>query len=155
MKKQITVALLGLALVFASAATASARAGVAMRIHVPFDFVAGGRQLKAGGYTVRRVRTDAEGALIIRSLDGRQAAVVITNAGGATPARAAMSFRRYGGRYFLAEVSIPGTASVRELPKAGAERQAERESVEEAKAGGEVKTAGGEVKTVTIVGGLQ
>lgn len=148
MKKQITVALLGLALVFATAAAASARAGVTMRIHVPFDFAAGGRQLKAGGYTVRRVRADAESALIIRSQDGREAAIVITNAGGAAPARAAMSFRQYGGQYFLAEVSIPGTASVRALPKAGAERRAERELVEEAK-------AGGEVKKVTVFGSLQ
>ena len=148
MKKQITVALLGLALTFAMAAAASARAAAVMRIHVPFDFVAGGKQLKAGGYTVRRVRADAESALIIRSVDGRDAAIVMTNAGGAPAPRAAMSFRQYGERYFLFEVSIPGTASARELPKAGAERKAERELVEEAK-------AGGEVRKVTVIGSVR
>jgi hypothetical protein len=148
MKKQITVALLGLALTFAAAATASARAGVAMRIHVPFDFVAGGKQLHAGAYTVRRLRGDAESTLVIRSEDGREAAVVITNAGGAPAPRAAMSFRQYGDRYFLAEVSVPGTASVRELPKAGAEKRAERELIEEAR-------AGGGVKNVTVIGSVR
>jgi hypothetical protein len=118
-----------------------------MRIHVPFDFVAGGKQLHAGDYTVGRARTDGESALIIRSLDGRDAAIVITNAGGSPAARAAMSFRQYGERYFLSEVSIPGTASVRELPKAGAEKKAERELVEEAKAAGP--------KSVTVFGSVQ
>jgi hypothetical protein len=147
MKKQITVALLCLALTFASAATASARSAGTMRIQVPFDFDAGGKHLHAGSYTVRRVRSDAESALIIRSEDGREAAIVMTNAGGAPAARAAISFRRYGEQYFLAEVSIPGTASARELPKAGAEKKAERELVEEAKAGG--------VKSVTVFGSVQ
>ena len=148
MKKQISVALLGLALMFAAASSASAQAAGSIRIHVPFDFVAGGRQLHAGDYTVRRARSDGESALLIRSEDGREAAIFITNAGGAPPARAAMSFRQDGARYFLAEVSIPGTASVRELPKAGAERKAERELIEEAK-------GGGGVKKVTVIGSVQ
>ena len=148
MKKQITVALLGLALVFASAAGATARSAGTMRIHVPFDFNAGGRQLRAGSYTVGRARSDGESALVIRSEDGRDAAIVITNAGGAPDTRASMSFRQYGGQYFLAEVSIPGTASARRLPKAGAEKRAERELIEEAE-------AGGGVKNVTVIGSLQ
>jgi hypothetical protein len=146
MKKQITIALLGLALTFALAATASAREAGTMRIHVPFDFVAGGKQLHAGSYTVRRA--DGASALIIRSEDGRAAAIVITTAGGAPTPRATMSFRQYGERYFLAEVSIPGTASARELPKAGAEKKAEREMVEEAK-------AGGGAKNVTVFGSIR
>jgi hypothetical protein len=147
MKKQITVALLSLALTLASAATASARAAGFMRIHIPFDFNAGGKHLHAGAYTVRRVRADAESTLIIRGEDGREAAVVMTNAGGTPAPRAAMNFRQYGGQFFLAEVSIPGTASVRQLPKAGAEKKAERELVEEAKAGGP--------KSVTVFGGVR
>ncbi len=148
MKKQITVALLGLALTFAMAAAASARTAGSMRIHVPFDFNAGGKQLHAGSYTVRRVRADAEGALLIRSEDGREAAVVLTSAGAAPGSRAALSFRQYGEQYFLAEVSIPGTATARELPKAGAEKKAERQLIEEAK-------AGGGVKKVTVMGSVQ
>jgi hypothetical protein len=148
MKKQITVALLGLALMFAMVVTASARDAGTMRIYVPFDFNAGGKQLHAGSYTVRRARTDGESALVIRSEDGRNAAIVITNSGGAPASRATMSFRQYGERYFLAEVSIPGTASVRQLPKVGAEKKAERELIEEAK-------ADSGVKAITIVGSLK
>ena len=139
MKKQITVALLGLALVFTTAVAASAQAAGSMRIHVPFDFVAGKKQFGAGDYTVRRVRSDGESTLIIRSEDGSEAAVIMTNAGGAPASGASMSFRQYGERYFLAEISIPGTATVRELPKTGGEKKAEGELIEEAKAGGGVR----------------
>ena len=44
---------------------------------------------------------------------------------------------------------MPGAASVREAPKTGAERRAERELIEQAKAGGS------ESKKVTVVGSVQ
>jgi hypothetical protein len=148
MKKQISVALLGLALMLTAVVGAFAQAAGSMRIHVPFDFVAGSKRLPAGDYTVRRVRSDAESALIIRSDDGRDAAVVMTNAGGEDTSRAAMSFRQYGERYFLAEISIPGTSTVRELPKTGNEKRAEGELIEEA-------SAGTTVRNVTVFGSGQ
>jgi hypothetical protein len=149
MKKQISAALLGLALLFATAAAAYAQATAHMRIQVPFDFVAGEKLLRAGSYSVRRVSDAAASGLIIQREDGGGAAVVITNANGDTPSRAAMTFRQYGEHYFLAEVSIPGTASVSRLPKAGAEKKAERETVEEAANGG------AEARTVTVVGSVR
>jgi hypothetical protein len=149
MKKQISVALLGLALLFAAAASsASAQATAAMRIHVPFDFVAGKKLLHAGDYSVRRVSDAAASGLVIQREGGGDAAVVITSSNGDAPSRASLTFRQYGAHYFLAEVSIPGTSSVRRLPKDGAEKRAERESIEEA-------AAGGETKTVTIAGSLR
>ena len=147
MKKQISRALLGLAAALALAVAANAQAVTnKVVIRVPFDFVAGGRQMPAGSYTVRRVRADAETALIITSADGRASAVVLTNTGDARPSAAALVFRQHGDRYFLAEVSMPGTASVRELPQTGAERRLERELAER---------KGGESKTVTVVGSVQ
>ncbi|HJQ32985.1 MAG TPA: hypothetical protein VJ866_12435 [Pyrinomonadaceae bacterium] len=148
MKKQISVALLGLALLFAAAASASAQATAHMRIHVPFDFVAGKKLLHAGDYSVRRVSDAAASGLIIQREDGGDAAVLLTNSNGGVPSRAALTFRQYGEHYFLAEVSIPGTSSVRRLPKDGAEKKAERETIEEA-------AAGGEAKTVTVTGSLR
>jgi hypothetical protein len=147
MKKQISRALLGLAAALALAAAADAQALRKVTVRVPFDFVAGGKQMPAGGYTVRRVRSDAETALLIRSEDGRTSAVVTTNAGKADPTAAALVFRQHGERYFLAGVSMPGTASVRELPRGGAERRLERELAEQTKSG--------ESKTVTVVGSVQ
>ena len=147
MKKQISRALLGLAAALALAVAAHAQVLNAVVISVPFDFVAGEKQLPAGRYTVRRVRSDAESALLIRSEDGRSTAVVLTNTGDANPRTAALVFRQHGDRYFLAEVSVPGTASVRELPRAGAERRLERELAAQNKSG--------ESKTVTVVGSVQ
>jgi hypothetical protein len=147
MKKQISRALLGLAAALAVAVAADAQVQRKVSISVPFDFVAGGKQLPAGSYTVRRVRSDAETALLIRSEDGRSSAVILTNTGKANPSAAAFVFRRHGDRHFLAEVSVPGTASARELPKSGAERKLERELAEQHRAD--------DSKTVTVVGSVQ
>ena len=147
MKKQISRALLGLAAALALGVAADAQAVTnAVFVRVPFDFVAGGKRMPAGRYSVRRVRSDAETALIIRSEDGRSSAVVLTNTGDARPSAAALVFRKHGDRYLHAEVSMPGTASVRELPETGAERRLERELAEQ---------KGGEAKTVTVVGSVR
>ena len=146
MKKQISMTVLGFfaVLILASAANAQTRG---IEIQVPFDFVAGQKQLPAGKYTVRRIRFDSESTLFIKG-EGKDAAVlVLTNSGDRTPARASLTFRQHGERYFLAEISMPGTSSVRELVRTGAERTAERELIEQAKAG--------DSKTVTIAGRLQ
>jgi hypothetical protein len=147
MKKQTSRALLGLAAALALAVAANAQVFQAVSIRVPFDFVAGGKQMPAGRYTVRRARSDAEAALVIRSEDGRASAVVLTNTGDANPRAAALVFRQHGDRHFLAAVSVPGTASVRELPRTAAERRLERELTEQNKAD--------ESKTVTVVGSVQ
>lgn len=147
MKKQISRALLGLAATLALAFAANAQDLHAVVIRVPFDFVAGGKQMPAGRYTVRRVKSDAETTLLIRGEDGRPSAVLLTYTGGPQPTAAALVFRQHGDRYFLAEVSIPGAASVRELPKTGTERRLERELAEQNKSR--------EPKTVTVVGSVQ
>jgi hypothetical protein len=147
MKKQISRALLGLAAAFVMAFAANAQVLNSVVIRVPFDFVAGEKQMPAGRYTVRRIKSDAESALLIRSEDGRSTAVVLTNTGEKSPRSAALVFRQHGDRRFLAEVSMPGTASVRELPKTGTERRLERELAEQNKAD--------ESKTVTVVGSVQ
>ena len=145
MKKQISRTLLGFfaALVLASAANAQTSRGI--EVQVPFDFVAGKRHLPAGHYTVRRIRHDSESALLIKG-EGRDAeAVVLTTSDGEEPTGASLTFRQHGGRYFLAEVSIPGTASVRALTTT----RAERELIEQAKRGA------ADPKAVTIAGSLR
>lgn len=147
MKKQISRALLGLAAALALAVAANAQILGAVSVNVPFDFVAGGKQLPAGRYTARRVRSDSESSLLIRSEDGRATAIVLTRQGEGDPARAAFVFRQHGESYFLAEVSMPGAASVRELPRTGAERRLERELAGQKKSD--------DSKTVTVVGSVQ
>lgn len=134
MKKQLSRTLLGLAAALALAVAANAQVLSAVVVNVPFDFVVGGKRMPAGRYTVGRLRSDAETALVIRSADGRDHAVVLTSTGEAHPRKAALVFRQRGDTRFLAEVSMPGTASVRELPEAD-------------------KTDG--AKTVTVVGSVR
>lgn len=149
MKKQITRTLLGFFAVLVLAAGAQAQTSRGVAIQIPFDFVAGQKQMPAGKYTVRRVRVDSESALLIKGEGkGAESAVVLTNTGDENPERASLTFRQHGERYFLAEVSMPSAASVRELAKTGAERAAERESAR-------AKSGAGDSKTVTIAGRVQ
>lgn len=147
MKKQISRALLGLAATLMLGVAAVAQVSHTVVIRVPFDFVAGEKRMPAGSYTVRRIRSDAESALLIRSEDGRATAVILTNTGDPQPRAAALVFRQHGDRHFLAEVSMPGAASTRELPKSSAERRLERELAEQHKAD--------ESKSVTVMGSVQ
>ena len=145
MKKQISRTLLGFFAVIMLAAAANAQTSHRIEINVPFDFVAGQKQMPAGHYTVRRIRVDSESALLIRGEGKGTEAVVLTNSGGEDPTGASLTFRQHGERYFLAQISIPGTASVRELTRT----RAERELVEQAKQGA------AEPKNVTIAGSMR
>ena len=145
MKKQISRTLLGFFAVLMLAAAAGAQTSRGIEVQIPFDFVAGKKQLPAGHYTVRRIRFDSQSALLIRGEAKGSEAVVLTNSGGEEPTGASLTFRQHGESYFLAEVSIPGTASVREVTRT----RAERELIEQAKSGA------ADPKTVTIAGNLR
>ena len=150
MKKQMTRALLVFGLLLALAAAASAQTVRHIAVQVPFDFVAGGRQLPAGRYTVRRYIEGVERVLLIQREDGRYATLVSTDVGeGGSPERVQLKFRAYGGHYFLSEVSLPGAQSVYELPRSRQEKSLLRELKERAKAGDDV------AKSVTVAGSVQ
>jgi hypothetical protein len=152
MKKQIMRALLGFALLTIMTASAYAQSGRRVSVRIPFDFVVSGKQLPAGDYSVRRVSKDSESALLIQSEDGRSIATVFTQASQREPLRAELRFRQHGESYFLSEVSIPGTAGVREIPRSKSEEKRVRELIEQAKADG---GNGDASKTVTVIGSLQ
>jgi hypothetical protein len=150
MKKQITSALLGFAMLFVLAASASAQTTRRIAVQIPFDFVAGRTQLPAGKYTVRRIQSNSESALMFESEDGRNKITVLTNSGGGdAPVSAQVVFRQRGERYFLASVSLPGTSSVRVAPETKAEKKLARELSEQAKAGNAAS------KSVTVIGSVQ
>jgi hypothetical protein len=150
MKKQITraFALFIMGIILGTSQLASARAAERLFIDVPFDFVAGSRQLPAGRYSVRRVRVDSATALYIRSEDGRQTATLLTIDTGSQVDRAKLVFRQYGDRHFLASLWMPGTASGRGLPESKQERQLRRELLARAE-------EGGAARTVTVLGSVQ
>ncbi len=149
MKKQIMNALLGLVVITTLAVSAYAQAGRRMTVHIPFDFVVSGKQMPAGDYSVRRLSKDSGGALLIQSEDGRRVTTVFTNSGSREPRRAELRFRQRGESYFLSEVSIPGTAGVREIPRSKSEDKRVRELIEQAEAGGDSS------KTVTVIGSVR
>jgi hypothetical protein len=151
MKKQISVTLFALGMMLALAVSASAQTTPRIGVNVPFDFVAGGKVMPAGHYTVRRLSFEDEKLLLIRSDDGRSNAIVMTDAarGNQAPNSAAITFRQYGDSYFLAAVSIPGAADVREVPQTKSERKHAHEVAERSKS-----NEAGE-KTATVSGSLQ
>lgn len=151
MKKQISVTLFALGMMLALAVSASAQTAQRIGVNVPFDFVAGGKLMPAGHYTVRRLSFEDEKMLLVRSDDGRSNAIVLTDAarGNQAPESAALVFRQHGDSYFLAAVSIPGAADVREVPQTKSERKRAREVAERSKSEGK-----GE-KTVTVSGSLE
>lgn len=148
MKKQITRALLGFGMLLTLVVSASAQTTRRLEVQIPFDFVAGKTHMSAGRYTVRSVSGVSESALLIQSEDGRTTATLMTNSNGATPERAQVVFRQHGDQYFLAEVSLPGTSSVRVAPKSGREKMLERVPRVASKSGDEEDKD----KSVTVAG---
>ena len=148
MKKQINRALTLIitGIILGASQLASAQADDHVVVNIPFAFAAGDRQLPAGRYTVRRVRLDST-ALVIRSEDGRESAMVLTNATGNEARQVKLTFRQYGGHHFLAGVWLPGANGGRELPESKTERSLRREQA--AKAGG---GKGSAAQTVNVYG---
>ncbi len=114
--------LLGLFLVL-SAASARAQGHIGKAVmDIPFDFAAGETQLKAGRY-------DVNAAAMIVSLgsrDGRHAVMILPLRSlrpAGRPAAPKLVFRRYGERYFLAEVWASTQGLGYELRRSRAERE--------------------------------
>ena len=114
---------------FASAAVAThAQASHGLRADVPFDFVVGDKTIPAGHVSVNGVSASGGGPLAIRNFDQGELAM---RAG--RPILAAnesdqckLIFRKYGTRYYLAEIWIPGYKAW-EVMKSKEERSLERE----------------------------
>jgi len=82
----------------------SLRAQGPIHVTIPFDFTVGAKSLAAGEY---RVDKQASHVLAIRSVNGQASMVIMTNAAQPTapPGKATLTFRKYGDRYFLSQVS--------------------------------------------------
>src|SRR5712691_1696430 len=133
MKKEIlkgfTMLMFIVALAFATAVVSNAQSSNQKVVaDIPFAFVVGDQSMPAGEYAARAASADGKG-LMIRSADGRRAAIRLTNA--IQPRRdesdARLVFHRYGERYFLAEVWSGGDSTGRQLLKSRQERAIQRE----------------------------
>jgi hypothetical protein len=99
------------------------------RAHIPFNFSVSNKTLPAGEYTVERAIRGSDLVLLIRSLDGRQSAMVSTMGRQSPRAieRGKLVFNRYGSQYFLSQVWSGGETLGREVIKSRTERALERE----------------------------
>jgi hypothetical protein len=124
--KGMTMLLMVVALAFVSA-VASAY-GQTARADVPFEFVAAGRTLAAGHYEISAANSTRE-FVRIRNNGTEQSTMMLTIA--ATKNRVVeegkLVFRRYGNRYFLAEIWNAGESEGRQLLKSKEEKAIARE----------------------------
>jgi hypothetical protein len=120
MKKQL-FALLGLGLLFATASAYAQTA--ALKANIPFNFVATGKSLPAGEYTIQSLST-SERVLVIRGPE-KSAHMVMANAcESAKPSdKTKLVFHRYGDRYFLSQIWTAGNSSGAELPQSRREAE--------------------------------
>jgi len=82
------------------------------KVTVPFQFIVGETVLPAGSYVVTII-AHHPGVMWIQSADGKSVVTAFVNATGpwSKQTNALFSFQKFGGQYFLAEVSIPGCAA--------------------------------------------
>ena len=145
-----------IALAFATAVASNAQSrGQKLKADIPFDFVVGNKTLAAGEYLVGHITTSSDAGILIRSSEGSQNAIRLTNAVSASaPKRqSVLTFRRYGNMYFLAQVWLSGSAEGREVLKSKTERSAERELAKNSAEGNLAQNAKAEV--VTIIAGVE
>jgi len=112
MKKHIYIASLVLVVLVAISAQAQSRSDQQLRFHVPFAFNAGNSVLPAGDYRVKIVNPSSDHSVLrITSSDGKSVMIRTVDVEGWAATKAKMSFRQYGGRYFLAQVWMAGEAT--------------------------------------------
>ena len=106
MKKSYLTVVLTLTCLLWLGISASAQDTSNIVANVPFEFVAGGKTLPAGTYSVGSVFPESDLTLIIRSLDkGGVLLPIIFD--GASGGQAKLSFEHIGDTYFLSKVQTP------------------------------------------------
>ena len=113
MKKQYASILLTLTCVLGLGVGAEGQSQREVIVTVPYEFVAGGKTLPAGTYTVTRVSEDRFGGLIISSYENRSSVVVMPNEFEGYPSdNIKVSFKQIGDVHFLTrlkQLTVPTT----------------------------------------------
>ena len=118
MKQQLARVLLMIIGLFALVAGAKAETHREVIVKIPYEFVAGGRTLPAGTYTVSRLSDDRLAGLSIVSREQRTGVLVLPNQFENRPADdTKISFERVGDMYFLRSIeTLDGVYSL-SLPR--------------------------------------
>jgi hypothetical protein len=116
MKKLYLTAVLTLTCLLGVGISARAQDTKGVVVKVPFEFVAAGKTMPAGKYSVGRISTDASSGLIILGENNgaflHPLLVEEPSAGQQT-----LSFEYVGGRFFLSKVKTPGGVYTISLPR--------------------------------------
>jgi hypothetical protein len=97
---------------------------VTLKASVPFDFVVGGHTMPAGDYVLSTVGNF--GVVEVRNESmGIVPSFIMSDAayGPLDSARGSLTFRRYGGDYFLAKIWDGSVAAGRSIPMSRAEQE--------------------------------
>ena len=117
---------------FAAVALAAvARANELDRIvvNIPYDFVANGKTLPAGTYTVQRLSDTEEFSLAISSFENRNTVYVLSNEVVSTShARPHVTFQQAGGQRFLSQIETGEHVFSIPLSETALERAAQNNS---------------------------
>jgi len=128
LKKQILSIVATLTLIIPMAMTGFAGLYGGVSAKIPFDFMVGGKEFKAGKYSVKRLHdNNPDSILILRSADnGAATNFNINNITDKGASQARLVFRRYGNQYFLAQIFDGRSGFGSELIKSKAEREASK-----------------------------
>ena len=108
MKKSLFTMVLTMTCLLGLGISAHAQDASAVVVTVPFEFVAGGKTLPAGTYSVGRLSPGIHPSLIIDSKDNGAFALVLPIVpSGDSAGRTDLSFERVGAKYFLSKVETP------------------------------------------------
>ena len=111
MKKQYASILLTLTCVLGLGVGAEGQSQREVIVTVPYEFVASGKTLPAGTYTVTRVSEDRFGGLIISSYENRSSVVVMPNEFEGYPSdNIKVSFKQIGDVHFLSKIETANGA---------------------------------------------
>jgi hypothetical protein len=103
-----------------------------LRVHVPFPFYVENRQFAAGEYVIARENVMEVGStLVIRSVDGRKQALVVTHPAdsGHRAKTTQTSFNKYGDSYFLSEITVEGYNNHQRLVRSKTEERAQQKEL--------------------------
>jgi hypothetical protein len=117
MKKSYLVAVLTLTCMLGLGINAHAQDTEGARVKVPFEFVAGGKTLPAGTYTVGRLSLETFSAIAISGY-GHGALVLPIAVDAARAEQPKLSFEHVGDKYFLTEAETPAGVYSFALPRA-------------------------------------
>jgi hypothetical protein len=109
-----------LALVLAVAG--HAQSSLSLHANIPFNFIAGGTTLNAGGYTVDQGKA---GLINMKTDGGKGSAFLFTTTVGCTANQTTsrLVFHRYGNTYLLSQIWTGGNECGRQVPVTSRERE--------------------------------